>query len=265
MNSTVSSDEVLEIENEYSQMRRAIDGMPGTHSHLRDIESPRSLRDSTIGGGGAAERGVAGVRPRITVRGLRFAVGNAVLALTFFAALLPNALHFGSGLANQVWLIGAIVMGCLSLVRVPPARVSTSLDSIVATGAALMVGALIRVGPANAGIAGLIAVPVEILGIAISQVARVYMGRSFGLLPANRGIVSNGPFRIVRHPVYLGWCILILGFTLAYPTLRNITCLMLTPVFVAWRIKLEEALLSEDPAYLRYRESVRYRLIPGLV
>ncbi|HUY28886.1 MAG TPA: methyltransferase [Candidatus Binataceae bacterium] len=59
---------------------------------------------------------------------------------------------------------------------------------------------------------------------------------------------SKGPFRLVRHPVYLGWFILISGFTLAYPTLRNFLCLASSIPFIAWRIVIEEALLSEDPA-----------------
>ncbi|HVA81372.1 MAG TPA: methyltransferase [Candidatus Binataceae bacterium] len=220
-------------------------------------------RKERAGVGAAA--GFAHVRPIITLRGLWLAAGNAAIALMFFTALAPNALRFGGGVANQVWLAGAVVMGCLSLIRVAPVRVSADIGSLIATGGALMAGAMIRVGPASAGMAGSAAIAIEIAGIAISQVSRIYLGRSFGLLPANRGIVSKGPFRLVRHPVYLGWFILISGFTLAFPTLRNFACLASSIPFIAWRIVLEEALLSEDPAYRRYRAAVRYRLIPGLI
>ncbi len=201
----------------------------------------------------------------ITLRGLRLAAGNVGVALLFFSALMPNAVHFGDGLANQIWLFGAIVMGLLSLVRIPASRVSVSLSSVAATGGALIMPAFIRMGPLHGAPSGVIAIAFEVAGIVISQLARIYMGRSFGLLPANRGIVSRGPFRYVRHPVYVGWMLLSIGFALAYPSPRNIVCVLMTLPFIAWRIALEERLLCEDPAYREYCARVRFRLIPGLV
>ena len=62
----------------------------------------------------------------------------------------------------------------------------------------------------------------ELLGVTLTQVARIYMGRSFGILPANRGIVSNGPFRWVRHPIYLGWLVLSIGYAMFYVNDRNV-------------------------------------------
>ena len=108
-------------------------------------------------------------------------------------------------------------------------------------------------------------VVIETVGVVISQIARLYMGRCFGVLPANRGIVSSGPFRFIRHPVYLGWLILTLGFVLVYPSMRNFVCLAATPVFIAWRVVLEERLLIQDPDYQAYVQKVHYRLIPGII
>ena len=34
---------------------------------------------------------------------------------------------------------------------------------------------------------------------------KVVLGRSFGLVPANRGIVARGPYLLVRHPIYAGY------------------------------------------------------------
>jgi len=103
------------------------------------------------------------------------------------------------------------------------------------------------------------------IGVVLSQLARLYMGRSFGLLPANRGIVSEGPFRLVRHPVYLGWLLLTAGFAVANPSMRNFLCLAATPIFIGWRIMLEERLLSKDSLYREYCRRVRHRLIPGII
>jgi protein-S-isoprenylcysteine O-methyltransferase Ste14 len=107
-------------------------------------------------------------------------------------------------------------------------------------------------------------VVVELIGVIITQLARLYLGRRFGLLPANRGIVATGPFRYVRHPVYSGWFILTVGFMMAYPSAMNAAMLLLTLPFMMWRIALEEELLLYDPAYQAYAEQTPYRLIPGM-
>jgi protein-S-isoprenylcysteine O-methyltransferase Ste14 len=201
----------------------------------------------------------------ITLQGLRLAAGTCVLALLFFSALLPNASRYGSGLANDIWIFGAAVMGVLSLVRVPPTSTVLSLSSLASTGGALVIPVLMRPVPEHSGMLLGLGIALEAGGVVLSQVARLYMGRCFGVLPANRGIVSSGPFAFIRHPVYLGWLVLTLGFVLANPNVLNLACLTATPVFVGWRIVLEERLLGRDPEYRAYAQKVRYRLIPGVV
>src|SRR6266849_5366427 len=106
--------------------------------------------------------------------------------------------------------------------------------------------------------------PRQLFGVVLSQVGRLYMGRSFGLLPANRGVITTGPFRLVRHPIYLGWFILTVGYVMAYPNALNALAVICTLPFMMWRIDLEEKLLCDDPSYRAYAERVRYRLIPWL-
>ena len=59
--------------------------------------------------------------------------------------------------------------------------------------------------------AGLVIEPytlaVSAVGLAIVAAGKLSLGRSFGLLPANRGIVCAGVYRVVRHPIYLGYVI----------------------------------------------------------
>ncbi len=52
--------------------------------------------------------------------GLRQAAANLGLAILFFGSLAPDALHYGTGVANLIWAVGAALMGVLSLVRIPP-------------------------------------------------------------------------------------------------------------------------------------------------
>jgi len=199
-------------------------------------------------------------------RGVRYrhALGNIGLALLFFTALIPAKGQYNSGLANDIWLGGAVLMGLLSLVRVPARSTMVNLRSILATAAMMTIPALMRPGVGTTGLLQDLAIVIELIGIAFTQVSRLYLGRRFGLLPANRGIVSKGPFRLVRHPVYSGWLVLTIGFLMAYPTLRNVGILILSLPFLVWRMDLEEEHLTEDAAYREYAAKISYRLIPGI-
>jgi protein-S-isoprenylcysteine O-methyltransferase Ste14 len=194
----------------------------------------------------------------------RNALGNICLALLFFVALIPAKAQYHSGIANDIWLGGAVLMGVLSLVRVPPRSAMVNLRSILSAAAMMTIPALMRPGTSSTGVLADLAIVIELIGIAFTQISRIYLGRRFGLLPANRGIVSGGPFRLMRHPIYSGWLVLTVGFLMAYPTPRNIGMLFLSLPFLVWRMDLEEEHLNEDPEYRRYAAKTPYRLIPGI-
>ena len=101
-------------------------------------------------------------------------------------------------------------------------------------------------------------------GLFVSLYAKVALWRSFGLVAANRGVKRSGPYRVVRHPMYLGYTITQVGFVLLYPTPTNAALYGSAFLLQVWRLRAEEALLSQDPAYADYMTATRYRLIPGL-
>ena len=206
--------------------------------------------------------------PHVTSAGLRHALGNCLLAVSFLLATIPAAreLSFSlAGAANVVWLTGAAIMAVMSFARFAPRTSTVNLRTLAASGAMLILPWFMRPTIPSTGALATGGLIFELLGIALSQVARVYMGRSFGVLPANRGIVSNGPFRWVRHPIYFGWLILSIGYAMSYPNERNLILIATTLPLMVWRIDQEEVHLSADPEYRRYMDRVRYRLWPGLV
>ena len=102
------------------------------------------------------------------------------------------------------------------------------------------------------------------LGIAIASV--VCLGRCFGVLPDVRGLVTRGPYRLVRHPLYLGELLASLGIVLGAespgPALGSwLVCLVLQLVRTRYE---EQTLLAEFPEYADYAARTR-RLLPGLV
>src|SRR5216684_1836968 len=202
------------------------------------------------------------VQPLVTGSGLRNAAGNCILGISFFVAMIPaaRALSWSMvGAANVVWLLGAAIMGVLSFVRTVPRSKMVNPRTVAATTGMLLLPCLMRpYGPSTGGLA-FCGVALELFGIALTQVARVYMGRSFGVLPANRGVVSKGPFSLIRHPIYFGWLVLSIGYAMSYPTARNILLIAITLPFMVWRIEQEETHLSADPEYGIYRRRVRFR------
>lgn len=206
--------------------------------------------------------------PRVTLAGLRQALGDCVLAVSFLLAMLPaaRALDFTlAGAANLVWLMGAAIMAIMSFARFAPRTSAVNWRTLAATGGMLILPGFMRPTAMSTGALATTGLIFELFGVVLTQVARVYMGRSFGILPANRGIVSKGPFRSVRHPIYFGWLILSLGYAMSFASERNILLIAMTLPFMVWRIGQEEVHLSADPEYLQYMKQVRYRLWPGVL
>ena len=94
--------------------------------------------------------------------------------------------------------------------------------------------------------------------------AKVSLGRSFGIVAANRGVQINGPYRIVRHPMYLGYTMTHVGFLLMMPSNINLILYTLGFFLQIMRMLREENVLMRDPAYQEFARRVPYRLIPGV-
>jgi protein-S-isoprenylcysteine O-methyltransferase Ste14 len=188
-----------------------------------------------------------------------------MMAAAFLVAAVPNARHFFRGPADAIWTIGALLMAAMSLVRIAPKTTRLDLCAFLSTiFPVFLLPCLLRAESASSGVLAWTGVGLELLGVALSQVSRVYMGRSFGILPGNRGIVSKGPFHFVRHPIYVGWFLLTLGYLASYPSWMNSFITLATLPFMMWRIALEEGLLEADSDYRKYRRTVPFRLLPGV-
>ena len=111
-----------------------------------------------------------------------------------------------------------------------------------------------------AGVCGAI----MLIGFYVQISAKLILGRSFGMIAANRGIKVAGPYRIVRHPIYAGYTIIHVGFLLAFPSLWNVVLYSTVLAVQIGRVLREELLLSQDQSYRDYAARVRYRLIPKI-
>jgi protein-S-isoprenylcysteine O-methyltransferase Ste14 len=104
----------------------------------------------------------------------------------------------------------------------------------------------------------------QLAGTVFQLYGKLALGRSFGIVAANRGIVLSGPYRLVRHPIYLGYLVTHAGFLISNMSVRNVLVYVAAYFFQIARIYAEERILSEDGGYRDYLLRVRYRLIPGI-
>jgi hypothetical protein len=93
---------------------------------------------------------------------------------------------------------------------------------------------------------------------------KLSLGRSFGLVPANRGVVVHGLYRAVRHPIYAGYLLTHAAFLAAHPTAWNAAVLFVADLALVGRARQEERVLATDAAYAAYAARVRWRFVPGI-
>jgi protein-S-isoprenylcysteine O-methyltransferase Ste14 len=107
-------------------------------------------------------------------------------------------------------------------------------------------------------------------GAALVLRSRAELGAAWSLVPnadQDTGLVTAGPYRLVRHPIYLGLALLATGQALAFdswPALLSVPC-GIVPTFV-WRARAEENLLRRTfgERYAAYRQRTRM-IIPYLL
>ena len=100
------------------------------------------------------------------------------------------------------------------------------------------------------------------LGLMILTIA--FLNRSFGIAPAHRGLVTSGPYRWMRHPLYAAEIVALTGYCLGYLSPGNGLAWLALVTGQLLRIRAEENLLAQDSDYQVYQARVRWRLVPGL-
>jgi protein-S-isoprenylcysteine O-methyltransferase Ste14 len=110
-----------------------------------------------------------------------------------------------------------------------------------------------------------VTLPLIMVGTTISLFAKLSLRRSFGVIPANRGVKVSGAYRFVRHPMYTGYVINHIGLLLLYFSAWNVAVYSICWVLLYLRAIEEERFLLQDPEYTAYVGQVKARIIPGLI
>jgi protein-S-isoprenylcysteine O-methyltransferase Ste14 len=185
---------------------------------------------------------------------------KAALTGLFVALLVQMIPDLGRAPLRAVFLAPNALVAGLVLTRRRTRAVSLNpLDWLIALGASTA-PLLLATSTAKAVGYPWVAEGVMLAGMAISLMATLALWRSYGVVPANRGVKRTGPYRVVRHPMYAGYALWQLGFVLSHPGWANGLCFLAALGLQLWRIDREEQFLKIDPDYASYMLSVRYRL-----
>jgi protein-S-isoprenylcysteine O-methyltransferase Ste14 len=226
-------------------------------------------------GGAFSTELVSGLDRALIVR-LCASVWFLVLSATSFRdvnGLLEDiaAGRAGSGAWPALLSDGCIVLFytiicCIMLIRPEPISRAEGFGPALLTMAGTYAAWLIPLLPRGPELLALYATSAAI--VLISEVLIVYtllsLGRSFSLIPQARKLVTNGPYTIVRHPLYLVEEAAVAGVLLQYAWFAALPFLVLHVTVQIRRMQLEEKVLQKAfPEYATYARHTP-RLIPGV-
>ena len=188
-------------------------------------------------------------------------------SLILIETVHPELIWLAADVNGQVLLliIGEALIVALILLRRPSPTLSAHpLDWALSFGAVSAPLLFTVPGPPGALVPAVISTSMMLFGLMMQISAKLWLARSFGVVPANRGVKTGGPYRLLRHPMYAGYTLTHIGFLLGFPSLQN--TLLYGAVFGAQvaRLLREEWILMHDPVYKAYAARVRYRLLPGV-
>jgi protein-S-isoprenylcysteine O-methyltransferase Ste14 len=193
------------------------------------------------------------------------AARTIVIALFTVMAVRIGVDFMNTGRVTGLLLLASeALVVVLTVFRRMPALVDRTARARVLTAVSMLGPPLVRPSGVE-GIAPEIAtIAVSVAGLTLVIAGKLSLGRSFGLMPANRGIVSTGLYRLVRHPIYLGYLITHYAFVAANPTIWNVVLLVAADLALMARAVCEERTLARDPEYRAYQQMVRWRVVPGV-
>jgi protein-S-isoprenylcysteine O-methyltransferase Ste14 len=216
-------------------------------------------------------------------------LANAIVGLLIFAVLIFGPA--GTFVYWQGWVFIVVFTVCTNIIGIYLARTDPALlerRMRVGPGAETRPAQKAIISLAFLGLAALFVVSAldyrfgwskvpafvsifgdVLVGLGLAIDLRVFRENSYGAstieTAAGQTVISTGPYAHVRHPMYVGVLIMVLGIPLALGSYWGLVFMFVNVPILMFRIRDEEAMLRWELAgYLDYTRHVRYRLVPGL-
>ena len=169
--------------------------------------------------------------------------------------------------SSSAYMLFAVntLIAVLFLTRRKEKRVTDSLRDRLVTLTCIFLGFSLRPASHAALLSHEVTVGFLTLSLAFVFFAYLNLGRSFGLIPADRGLKLKGAYSWVRHPLYAAEILFFGSFLLANFTPWNLSILFGIIISLDLRARAEERLLAGNFVYREYCKRVRTRYIPFVV
>ena len=167
-------------------------------------------------------------------------------------------------LTGLLFLASESLVVVLTVIRRPPRLIHRSVTAAVITAISLTGSPLLRATDVAPLLPDGVTATITALALLLVILGKLSLGRSFGIVPANRGIVARGPYNVVRHPIYLGYIVAHVAFLGAHPSPMNIAVVLVADTALVLRALIEEKVLGSDSEYQAYCRRVAWHLVPGV-
>ena len=180
-------------------------------------------------------------------------------------------------LIGWIWMGTGIVWLVTSVTAKTTARKQSARSRLLHVGIEILAFLLVfdsdfRVGPLNKRVipespaSASIGLAVTVCGLLVTLWARFFLGRNWSAnvtVKEDHELVRGGPYRVVRHPIYSGLVLALIGTAVAFGRIGCFVGAFLA--LIGWRLKslVEERFMEEQfgTEYVRYKREVK-ALIP---
>jgi protein-S-isoprenylcysteine O-methyltransferase Ste14 len=196
---------------------------------------------------------------------------RTLLALTAIGLTIAVATHLVGGRLAAAAFVAAYLVWVLSEARITvgtPTQSAAETRTLVPYAVARVTTALTAAysAPAVSDKFGIALAAVFVAGVTLRAWAIHELGVQYShrvLRISEGGLISSGPYGVLRHPAYAGMLLANIGFAVYFSSPASFAALTVLVAAVLWRIRIEEDILTESPEYRAFANT-RCRIVPGV-